>query len=364
MPIEIGERIRFHLGPDSVAPGLDDLEAAIIAFIDKATKRLDIAVQELESRPILEAILRAEIERKVQVRMVLEADYLVANRRPETVADAFESAGAHEENRLLAAAALRSTIWLRSDFNPRIFHQKFIIRDGEAVLTGSTNFTPTGVGRAAQGGNLNHILTVESKEIARIYSREFTDIAKGNFGRESTQSPHPPEIVVDGVRFKICFAPEHNPEMEIAKRINKAMRRIDFAIFTFSQSSAIDDAMEMAMRAGVEITGALDGMQGNQTWAPTRELIRRGANLARVGKVHGLVNKLHHKMLVVDEATLVVGSFNYTGPANLVNDENIVVITSDDERGAALPLIRAARAEIGRIIADHGAPFQFDEISG
>ncbi|QIE54074.1 phospholipase [Pikeienuella piscinae] len=360
MPIEIGDRIKFHLGPDTAAPGLDDLEAAIVDFIDGATKRLDIAVQELESRPILEAILRAEIERKVQVRMVLEADYLVANRRPKTVAEAFESAGPREANRLLAAAALRTTIWLRSDFNPHIFHQKFIIRDGESVLTGSTNFTPTGVGRARQGGNLNHVITIESREIAKIYSREFSDIAKGNFGRDSTHSDHPPEIVVDGVRFKICFAPEHNPEMEIAKRINKAMDRIDFAIFTFSQSSAIDDAMEMAMRAGVKIAGALDGMQGNQAWAPTRRLIQEGADLKRVKKDYGRVNKLHHKMMVIDEATLVIGSFNYTGPANLVNDENIIVITSDDACGAALPLIRGARAEIERIICAHGSSFNFN----
>lgn len=357
MPIEIGARIRFHLGPDSVAPGLDDLEAAIVDFIDGAQKRLDIAVQELESRPILEAILRAEIERGVQVRMVLEADYLVSDRRPKTVAEAFESGGKHEENRLLAAAALRSTIWLRSDFNPDIFHQKFIVRDGEAVLTGSTNFTPTGVGRAPEGGNLNHVITIESREIAKIYAKEFADIARGNFGRQSEHGDHPPEVVVDGVRFKICFAPEHNPEMEIAKRINKARERIDFAIFTFSQSSAIDDAMEMAMRAGVSIRGVLDGMQGNQGWAPTRALLAAGADLKRVQKVHGRINKLHHKMMVVDEATLVIGSFNYTGPANLVNDENIVVITSDDATGAALPLIRGARAEIERIAAAHGSAF-------
>ncbi|MFV0472873.1 MAG: phospholipase D-like domain-containing protein [Pikeienuella sp.] len=358
MPIKVGERIALHLGPDSVAAGLDDLEAAIIGFIDGARKRLDIAVQELESRPILEAILRAEIERGVRVRLVLEADYLVASRRPRTVAEAFESGGEHEENRLLAAAALRSTVWLRSDFNPHIFHQKFIIRDGEAVLTGSTNFTPTGVGRAAGGGNLNHVITIESPEIAKIYTREFKDIAKGNFGRQSEHGAHPPEVALDGVRFKICFAPEHNPEMEIAKRINKAAERVDFAIFTFSQSSAIDDAMEMALRAGVSIRGVLDGMQGNRDWAPARALTAGGAALKLVRKSR-LINKLHHKMMVIDDATLVIGSFNYTGPANLVNDENIVVITSDDASGAATPLIRGARAEIERIAAAHGSDFNF-----
>lgn len=357
MPVRIGDRIRFYLGPDSIDPALDDLEAAIVDFIDGASRGLEIAVQELSSRPIAEAILRAEIERGVQVRMVLEADYLTESRRPKTVADAFESKGENEINRLLAAAAMRATGWVRADFNPHIFHQKFIIRDGEAVLTGSTNFTPTGVGRAPKGGNLNHILIVNSSEFANIYRTEFKQIASGSFGRRSERSEHPPEIVIDGVRLKVCFAPDHNPEMEIAKRINKSLHHIDFAIFTFSQSSAIDDAMEMALRAGVTVRGALDGMQANRDWAPTRSLIRRGAELRRVGKRHGHLNKLHHKMLVVDEATLVLGSFNYTGPANQVNDENIVVITSEDDNRAALPLIRAARAEIARIMAAHGEPF-------
>ena len=38
------------------------------------------------------------------------------------------------------------------DFNTSIFHQKFIVRDREFVLTGSTNFTDTGTHK-----NLNHI---------------------------------------------------------------------------------------------------------------------------------------------------------------------------------------------------------------
>lgn len=360
MPISVGDHIRLFLGPHSVDPSLDNLETAIVDFIDKAERRLDIAVQELESRPIAEAILRAEIERRVQVRLGLEADYLGATRRPRTVEEAFLSGGEHEENRLIAAAAMRATAWVRSDFNPDIFHQKFIIRDGASVLTGSTNFTPTGVGTSPKGGNLNHVLTVESAALARIYAREFREIAAGQFGRRvDGHNDHPPEIVVDGVRFKVCFAPDHNPEMEIAKRINKARQRIDFAMFTFSQSSAIDDAMSMALHAAIPVNGVLDAMQGNQRWAPTKTLIESGAHLLRVSKRYGRLNKLHHKMMAVDDATLVVGSFNYTGPANMVNDENIVVVTSDDERQSARPLIVGAREEIERIARDHGEPFVF-----
>ncbi|MEL6266031.1 MAG: phospholipase D-like domain-containing protein, partial [Pseudomonadota bacterium] len=230
MPVTVGDDIKLYFGPHTLAPGLDNLEQVIVDFIDGAEKRLEIAVQELESRAIAEAILRAEIERKVQVYLVLEADYLAGKQRPRTVAEAFESKGAQEENRLLAAAALRATCWVRTDFNPKIFHQKFIIRDREAVLTGSTNFTPTGVGSSPRGGNLNQVLTVNSRELARIYFREFREIKQGRFGRHSvdgTVEPHPEEVTIDGVTFKVCFAPDHNPEMEIMKWMMKARDRVD-----------------------------------------------------------------------------------------------------------------------------------------
>src|SRR3546814_1685602 len=79
--------------------------------------------------------------------LVLEQDYLREERPP---ADPFAIGGAVEENRNLFAALLRAGIDARADYSGDIFHQKFIIRDSggsrRALLTGSTNFTPTGTG--------------------------------------------------------------------------------------------------------------------------------------------------------------------------------------------------------------------------
>ena len=50
------------------------------------------------------------------------------------------------------------------------------------------------------------------------------------------------------------------------KQMQKAKRRIDFAIFTFSQSSGIDDTMITLTGAGRKIRGALDGQAANQRW--------------------------------------------------------------------------------------------------
>lgn len=350
MPQIIGN-IELYMGPGELG-GPDDLLAAIVNFIDGAQKRLFIAVQELDSRPIAEAIIRAK-QRKVLVKIVLEADYLLAERARE---EPFEPGGAHEINRTLYDALLRAKIKVNSDFNPHIFHQKFMIRDSASVLTGSTNFTDTGTNR-----NLNHVVIIHDKSVARVFNREFTEIQEGNFGRQASHTDRPTEVDVSGVRIKTLFAPEHNPEMEIMKQINKAKHRIDFAIFTFAASSGIDDALAMASRAGIQVRGALFRSQANQKWSAKDELQGAGLDLFLVpgDEAPAKLNKLHHKLMVIDKQLIIAGSFNYTGPANNLNDENIVVIGDLDAKDAdtiqlQLDLGGYALAEIDRIVNQFG----------
>jgi phosphatidylserine/phosphatidylglycerophosphate/cardiolipin synthase-like enzyme len=327
MPKKIGN-IEIYMGPQHVG-AKDDLLAAIVDFIDGAQKRLFIAVQELDSRAIAEAIVRAR-QRKVLVKLVLEADYLRAKRAHK---DPFlvEDAGEHEINRFLHNSILRANIKVNSDYNPHIFHQKFIIRDSESVLTGSTNFTETGT-----SANLNHIIIIHDKRIARIYNNEFTEIQQGHFGKQNEgHDSSPAEVPVSGVRIKTLFAPDHNPEMEIMKQIAKARSRIDFAIFTFAASSGIDDQLVFARNAGITVRGALFANQANQKWSAKKILNDAEAELYLVPKA-GLPSpaprKLHHKLMVIDEQIIIAGSFNYTGPANYLNDENILIIGDLDEK--------------------------------
>ena len=231
MPVTIGS-ISVYMGPHTLgAP--DDLEQAIVLFIDRAERRLDVAVQELESRPITAALIAARA-RGVIVRVVLEGDYLIAERRHP---DPFVAGGKHEPNRALLSALWRARVDVRTDYNPEIFHQKFIVRDvyrgkrgKPALLTGSTNFTPTGTHE-----NLNHLVIVQGKKTASKYAAEFKEIWGGTFGTSRLRhDPKPSELSVSGIRVKPLFAPDHSPEMEIMKQMLKAKKRIDFAIFTFS----------------------------------------------------------------------------------------------------------------------------------
>lgn len=355
MPLELGS-VSLYMGPHTLgAP--DNLEDAIVGFIDEAKETLDVAVQEMESEPIARAFVRAK-QRGVTIRMVLEGDYLIAAR---ALSDPFdiEAEEKNDTNRYLINALWRAGIDVRTDYNPKIFHQKFIVRDLEgskaALLTGSTNFTPTGTHH-----NLNHVVMIKGKSVAREYAAEFDEIWDGTFGdKRLRHDPHPREPRVAHVKMKTVFAPDHMPEMEIMKQMLKAKERIDFAIFTFSQSSGIDDTMMALARGGMPIRGVADSGQGNQDWAASRPLAASGVEFFLARKNGSDLGKLHHKLMVLDSQVVVVGSFNYTEPANLFNDENIIVIgdlEEDDPESIAnqKALGAYALAEIERIIERHG----------
>ena len=354
MPLTIGN-INLYMGPHTLgAP--DNLEETIIQFIEGALKRLEIAIQEVDNWNIANAIIQAK-QRGVITTVVLEGDYL---KSYPGLKNPYNEGGSLQHNREIMATMMRAGVNVKLDFNTSIFHQKFIVRDRASVLTGSTNFTNTGV-----SNNLNHIFVIHDKKIARLYYREFKEIMQGRFGYlNEVHDPVPDVEVVSGIPIKVLFAPDHNPEMEIMKQMAKAKHRIDFAIFTFAQSSGIDDQMLVTARAGIQIKGIFENKAGNQKWAATRVLDQAGIDTYLASKlVHKQfdkkLGKLHHKLMIIDEQVVIGGSFNYTGPANALNDENIMIFgdlheTDETKINAQKQFGKYAREEINRIIEVFG----------
>ena len=138
------QKIEAFVGPPELGAA-DDLENVIVEFVRGARSSLDIAVQELDNTNIAQAILDASW-RGVDVEVFLEQDYLrtalpgnpprpPTPRAGETAEEALRRAQWLEDetelaaNRQILAALLRSDVAVRGDFNPTIFHQKFILRD-------------------------------------------------------------------------------------------------------------------------------------------------------------------------------------------------------------------------------------------
>jgi phosphatidylserine/phosphatidylglycerophosphate/cardiolipin synthase-like enzyme len=375
-------KVEVYLGPQELG-GADDLEGAIVDFVAGAKESLDIAVQELDSLPIAEAILDARW-RGVQVEVFLEQDYLRTTlkakpdppvpKEGESPADALRRAqwrSDEEEidresslarNRWILAALLRNGVQVRGDFNPAIFHQKFILRDyrGKAVrttalLSGSANFTLNDTHR-----NLNNVFVFHDARICARYRDEVAQLASGSFGR-GAHGDVPRTYDLAGVPAKILFAPDHTPELEFMKQMLKVKEggEIWFAVFTFAGSSGIDDTMLALARGGVKLRGVLDPGQARQKWAAPAWLRHENIEL-RVPKKEGVfsgLRKVHHKLLAIDDRIVVAGSFNYTQPANDYNDENLFVLGSPHDEVEGIEVIpnpcrdlaQHVRAELQRI---------------
>lgn len=365
MGVQVGG-IELFAGPQALG-GPDDLESVIRGFIQGARNELLIAVQELDSQAIAKAIVEAR-RRGVRVQIILEGSYL---RDDPPAKDPWSLLGKQEENRNIHNGLLRAGIDVIVDLNPEIFHQKFMVRDREgsaaAVLTGSTNFTLTDTGTnpitkgIKAGNNLNHVVVLKGKRIAAEYATEFRRYRAGTFGAmHERHEPKPAEFRLGKVRVKPLFAPRHGPEMEIMKQMLKTTSTVDFAMFTFAKSSGIDDTMLRLIGSVQRLRGVLDREQGAQEWAATKPLKASGVELFQNKKGTG-VRKVHHKLMVLDERVIIVGSFNYTAPATTLNDENIIVLGDLEERDAKAEaaqrqLAAFALSEIDRIVTQLAEP--------
>ena len=352
-------KIEAYLGPTELGAA-DDLEAVIVEFIGAARSSLDIAVQELDSEPIAEAIFSARW-RGVSVRFFFDQEYL----RPRLSAKGLPLQSQNTTERRILTALVRADVEVQGQFNPRLFHQKFVLRDFRdgkaakrskpALLTGSANFTAT-----EMHANLNHVFVFNAPRVCRQYEAEFAQLQLGR--RLHGDVPH--LFNLGGVPTKVLFAPEHLPELEIVKQMLKGSKEVCFSIFTFAGSSAIDDTMLSLARGGMAFRGVVDRGQAAQGWAAPRTMSHANIRMHAPTKASG-VGKLHHKLMVIDERVVVAGSFNYTQPGFAFNDENIFVLGSvhaethgipvaDEQTGA---LARYMKAEIERIIRDLGEPY-------
>jgi len=339
-------RLQAYLGPPA-AGAKDDLEKIIINFIDECEHSLDIAVQEIDNPRIADAIDRAARRKRpgstrfIRVRLVSEGDYLKQDKPVEPP----EKEVSLDTNRKQFVTFLRGAVDAKIDFNPKIFHHKFIIRDRdearEAVLTGSTNFTTTGTHR-----NLNHVAIFHDIGVSAAYQSEFDQLMDGIFGERSPKltTTDPLTLDIEGSAVQIMFSPDNNPELRIVNEILKAQHSAYFMMFTFAKSTTIDDALITKLKGGnFEVVGVLDGGQSAHKWSPHKTLINEGAKLHRETLPNN--GKLHHKLIVLDDDTVIGGSFNYTGPANRYNDENLFLVR--DPNVAAF-----FKAEVKRVYED------------
>ena len=226
----------------------DNLEEHLIRQINAANKEVLMAIQELTLPQIAKALIRAE-QRGVRVQVVLENNYSSpwSEQHPSDLSA--HSRRRHQQLRLLAdrnrdgrltaeerlagdAIALlkRAGIAMIDDSEDGsrgsgLMHHKFVVVDRSVVITGSANFTSSGMhgdaGTSRSRGNVNHLLSIRSSELARLFQEEFERMwGDGPGGEQNSQfgrgknSSGVQAVQVNGIPVNVLFAPHSKKSPE------------------------------------------------------------------------------------------------------------------------------------------------------
>ncbi len=335
-----------------------DLISTLEERIDAASASVDLCIYDLEEMRIANALVRAK-QRGVRVRLVTDNhnrtdggfldDQIWETLRNGGITsidddgDVYHPDGRIEDYDLVNDGA--------------DMHNKFAVIDAlsdnlndDYVWTGSTNLTYTGA------YNTNNTIVIKHHEIARVYTEEFEqmwgsdgskpDPDRARFHKDKRDvSQH--FFDVGGTKLEIYFAPINRDKTKpsVSDRIvqiitEETQSDIRFQAFAITPTIPISQAIwNVSTDANIQLEGVIDpgffsryrntgaiwgsseAQRGNRMILPAREM-----------------RKLHSKLIIIDvneespadEAVVIAGSYNFSNNAELSNDENTLIIYSDE----------------------------------
>jgi phosphatidylserine/phosphatidylglycerophosphate/cardiolipin synthase-like enzyme len=186
----------------------------------------------------------------------------------------------------------------------KLFHPKFVLIDGKILIVGSANFTHNSFHL-----HHNNFLYINDIKIADFFRRKFLLW----WQEEDTD-----EIYVDD-KFEIYFSPQNDCEAEIGKLISGAEVSVHFALFNFTSENL---AKQLILRklAGVKISGIIERscVYPHSVFYSLRDF---GCEI----KKSNMAGFLHDKFFIIDEKTVITGSYNPTVSAR-ENTECLIII--------------------------------------
>ena len=329
-------RIRFgDVAPRDVPNGAAlqwlsrGLEEALLAFIAaaRAGDQLKVAIYEFE-HPAIVAALRAAQERGVELSIVYHAR-------------AGDSQTTENTFRIDSMRSLPGVFVARTRV-PNISHNKFIVHCRnhvpEAVWTGSTNFTDSGIYLQTNVG-----LVFRERAAAAAFERYFTllagDLASGPMRLETEAALAGFGSIVGGTPF---FSPVRGRAfLDVARQIISEARRAILISCPFGLDRSIVDALNANAGEIIEY-----GLVNTSSAGRFLEMIDRTANTwyatpAWLPEYDGRIwdakayggHKIHVKSIVVDpwspRAKVLIGSANFSDESVNRNDENALLVEGD-----------------------------------
>ncbi|HEX2046107.1 MAG TPA: phospholipase D-like domain-containing protein [Gaiellaceae bacterium] len=238
---------------------------------------------------------------------------------------------------------------------PDLMHHKFAVRDGAAVLTGSTNWTDDSFSRCE-----NLVVAVESEAVAAAYTRDFEQLwSSGSVAESGFVDPDP--VRVDGRRVRAWFSPGRGEALatRIAHRIAKARRRIRVCSPVVTSGPILGALAECVSDGEVDVAGVVDATQmrgvyhqwelnGNADWK--LPLVARifgeapfsGKRSTPYGQ--GDVHDFMHAKVTVADDSVFAGSYNLSHSGER-NAENVLEIRDAELADGLAGWIDSLRAD-------------------
>ena len=323
--LAIGFGIRYYKGrPDATTQGawevyfsgvskapIDEntpysLDKRLAARLADAAMRIDAALYHLDSTPVADALIEAH-NRGVKVRMVTETDNI-----DEEEIERLQEAG----------------IPVADDGdNEGYMHHKFIVIDERYVWTGSYNTTHNGAYK-----NNNNVILIDSVPLAYNFTQEFRNLFLNAQDRKSTGAfiAYPRIKLSEETEVATYFSPESDTISPLMREINSAEKSIHFMVFAFTHDT-LGSAMRDRFASGIEVRGVFEKRQTDNPYSEYKAMKTAGLPVV-LDKNRGT---MHHKVIVVDEETVITGSYNFSKNAEKNNSENLLIIKGNREIAAA-----------------------------
>ncbi len=368
-------------------PG-DDLEQVIVDQILAARSSVEMAIQELRSQKIAQA-LSDRNRAGVSVRLILENNYSrpwssftpveiaqfdsrQRDRYQDGVAlidqDGNKQISPSESDTFDALQIIRNADipWLDDTADGSagsgLMHHKFVVIDQQTIVVTTANFTLSGLHgdlqRPASRGNVNSLLVIESPELATIFRDEFNLMwgdgpdgqANSRFG---VRKPFRPvqSLTLGDATVQVKFSPtsmslpwQSSTNGLINATLKQAKSTVDLALFVFSEQNLVNQ-LALKHQQGITLRALIDPSFAYQSYSEVLDML--GVFRSRLPdscaiEAHNQPwqtpiqtvgvpqlpegDRLHHKYGVVDQRTVIVGSHNWSDAANNINDETLLVI--------------------------------------
>jgi phosphatidylserine/phosphatidylglycerophosphate/cardiolipin synthase-like enzyme len=146
------------------------------------------------------------------------------------------------------------------------------------------------------------------------------------------------------VPWHVYFSPHGGCTDAVVRALERAQESVLVQAYSFT-SAPIAKALLDAKKRGVKVDVILDRSQRREHYS-SADFLAHADIPVRIDAAHAIA---HNKVMVIDGATVVTGSFNFTKAAEEHNAENLLVL---EDRSLA-----ARYAENWRAHAEHSEPY-------